>query len=391
MLEEAAGISGLHSRRHEAELRLKGAEQNLERVEDVIAQVGQQLETLKKQSRLAIRYRGLSGEIRKAEAALFHVRWVSARVAEKETEAEQGRLIVQLGDAMHLEKVAQETVEAADQALTPLRDREMAAAAALQRLTIASEQLAEEARRAEARRHELSERLKQVSADVAREQHLLEESEGSLATLSTEKAQLEAEVQGATGRLEAARTEAQAAQAAVGAAEAEARAAADALAQVRARRAQAQRSADDAANRINRLKGQIAEVVRDAAQVKQSLEDDIGVADRRSALEAAQAQAAASELAAVASEDAARTAQAALDAARPALQQIEANLTRLEAEARTLAGVLNRGGPTLWPAIVDSLKVAAGYETALGAALGDDLEASGDAGRANALGGALGR
>src|SRR3990170_1807452 len=71
LLEEAAGISGLHSRRHEAELRLKAAEQNLERVEDVIAQVEAQLEALKKQARLAIRYRGLSGEIRKAEAALF--------------------------------------------------------------------------------------------------------------------------------------------------------------------------------------------------------------------------------------------------------------------------------------------------------------------------------
>jgi len=62
LLEEAAGISGLHSRRHEAELRLKGAEQNLERVEDVINQVTQQLEQLKRQARLATRYRGLSGE-----------------------------------------------------------------------------------------------------------------------------------------------------------------------------------------------------------------------------------------------------------------------------------------------------------------------------------------
>ena len=77
LLEEAAGISGLHSRRHEAELRLKGAEQNLERVEDVINQVTQQLEQLKRQARLATRYRGLSGEIRKAEAMLFHIRWIA--------------------------------------------------------------------------------------------------------------------------------------------------------------------------------------------------------------------------------------------------------------------------------------------------------------------------
>src|SRR5690606_2600315 len=75
-----------------------------------------------------------------------------------------------------------------------------------------------------------------------------------------------------------------------------------------------------------------------------------------------------------------RSAQAVVDAARPALQEIEGRLTRLEAEAQTLSRVLNLGGTSLWPAIVDALKVAPGYETALGAALGDDLEASADAG-----------
>src|SRR6187549_501988 len=88
LLEEAAGISGLHSRRHEAELRLRAAEQNLERVDDVIAQVTAQLEQLKRQARLATRYRNLSGDIRKAEATLFHVRWVAARFAEAETTAQ---------------------------------------------------------------------------------------------------------------------------------------------------------------------------------------------------------------------------------------------------------------------------------------------------------------
>src|SRR6187549_2623279 len=89
LLEEAAGISGLHSRRHEAELRLRAAEQNLERVDDVIAQVTAQLEQLKRQARLATRYRNLSGEIRRAEATLFHIRWITAQAAENETSAEQ--------------------------------------------------------------------------------------------------------------------------------------------------------------------------------------------------------------------------------------------------------------------------------------------------------------
>src|ERR1700693_5025093 len=79
VLEEAAGISGLHARRHEAELRLKAAEHNLERLEDVIAQLAAQIDALKRQARQAVRYRALSQNIRKAEAALFHLRLVEAK------------------------------------------------------------------------------------------------------------------------------------------------------------------------------------------------------------------------------------------------------------------------------------------------------------------------
>src|SRR6185312_16389539 len=78
LLEEAAGISGLHNRRHEAELRLKAAEQNLSRLEDVITEIEQQLDGLKRQARQAVRYRNLSGEIRRAEATVLHLRWLAA-------------------------------------------------------------------------------------------------------------------------------------------------------------------------------------------------------------------------------------------------------------------------------------------------------------------------
>jgi chromosome segregation protein len=380
LLEEAAGISGLHSRRHEAELRLKGAEQNLERVEDVITQVTQQLEQLKRQARLATRYRGLSGEIRKAEATLFHIRWIAARAAEAETEAEQGKLINELASAQHVELEAQKVVFMADQAVQPLRDKEAAAGAALQRLTILAEQLAEEARRAEARRAELTQRIEQTQADATRERALLGESDEALKSAAEERARLEAEAAGEADAFAAAKAAADEALAAVRSAEAEARIAADLEAQVRARRAQAKRGADDAATRIARLKQQIDEVVRDAEGVARQLEADDGVIARRAALEAAQALSAEAEAAAVAAEEATRQAQAALDAARPKLQEVETQLNRLDSEAQTLNRILNGGAKGLWAAIADELKVDAGFETALGAALGDDLEASSDAG-----------
>jgi chromosome segregation protein len=87
LLEEAAGISGLHNRRHEAELRLSAAEQNLARLDDVIGEIDSQLEALKRQARQAVRYRNLSGQIRQAEATVLHLRWLAANEALREAEA----------------------------------------------------------------------------------------------------------------------------------------------------------------------------------------------------------------------------------------------------------------------------------------------------------------
>ncbi|HWZ69781.1 MAG TPA: AAA family ATPase, partial [Stellaceae bacterium] len=83
LLEEAAGTTGLHARRHETELRLKGAEDNLLRLDDVIATIEAQLQTLKKQARQAQRYRRLGEHIRRTEALLLHARW---RAVEAEAE-----------------------------------------------------------------------------------------------------------------------------------------------------------------------------------------------------------------------------------------------------------------------------------------------------------------
>ncbi|NLH79449.1 MAG: AAA family ATPase, partial [Phyllobacteriaceae bacterium] len=88
VLEEAAGISGLHSRRHEAEIRLKGAEQNLERVEDVLTEFESRVESLKRQTRQAVRYRTLSAEIREAEATISHLKWREALAREDEAARE---------------------------------------------------------------------------------------------------------------------------------------------------------------------------------------------------------------------------------------------------------------------------------------------------------------
>src|ERR1700754_1998626 len=87
LLEEAAGISGLHSRRHEAELRLRAAEQNLERQDDVVGELESQIDNLKRQARQASRFKNLSADIRKAEATLLHLRWTIAKQHEAEAQS----------------------------------------------------------------------------------------------------------------------------------------------------------------------------------------------------------------------------------------------------------------------------------------------------------------
>src|SRR5262249_60538118 len=89
VLEEAAGISRVHAGRHEAELRLRAAEHNLARLEEVINQLAGQIDALKRQARQAIRYRAVAERVRKAEATLFHLRWVAANA--ELAEAEQAK------------------------------------------------------------------------------------------------------------------------------------------------------------------------------------------------------------------------------------------------------------------------------------------------------------
>jgi len=186
LLEEAAGITGLHTRRHEAEIRLRGAEANLIRLDDVLGTLDAQLKALRKQARQASRYRNLSGDIRRAEATLFLLRW---RAVERELAT--GR--EQLGEAetrvVQLTGIAAEasTRQAGAAAtLPPLRQAEAEAAAELQRLTIARDGLNEEERRVEAARRDCQARLVQIAADIEREKSLAEDARAAIQALDAE-------------------------------------------------------------------------------------------------------------------------------------------------------------------------------------------------------------
>src|SRR6202048_3735479 len=194
VLEDAAGVAGLHARRHEAELRLKAAETNLTRVEDVIGQLAGQIDGLKKQARQAIRYREVAAKVRKAEAMLFHLRWLEAHAGVAEA-ARTHDLSVREMAARTREQAGAAPIQAVRASGLPaLREAEARAAAGLQRLTNARETLDREEQRAKERVAELDRRLAQVLGDIAREQQQTSDAEVALARLDAEDTELKDEI-----------------------------------------------------------------------------------------------------------------------------------------------------------------------------------------------------
>src|SRR5262245_26865421 len=200
VLEEAAGISGLHARRHEAELRLKAAETNLTRVEDVVRQLATQMDALKRQARQAVRYKSVAAEVRKVEATLFYLRWINAKTDVTDSERAKDLSVRAVADATLAQSEAGKGREGAAAAVPPVREAEARAAAALQRLVIARETLEAEEARAKERIAELDRRLSQFAEDATREQALAADAEAAVQRLSDEEATLQREAQASASR-----------------------------------------------------------------------------------------------------------------------------------------------------------------------------------------------
>jgi len=375
VLEDAAGVAGLHARRHEAELRLKAAETNLTRVEDVIGQLAGQIEGLKKQARQAIRYREVAAKVRKAEAMLFHLRWLQANadVAEAGTTHD-----------LNVREQAERTREQAEAAriqairaseLPGLRESEARAAAGLQRLTNAREMLDREEARAKERVTELDRRLTQFAADIEREQRQLSDADVALARLEAEDGELKDEIKSRVEKRSGADERVSEAEATLAAAERTFSELTTALADLTAKRNQFESNVRTHRDRLARLDQDIANVESEVAKLAAETGGFGDLDALAAAVESAQQTVAQSESSTQASEAAHHAARAKLEASRAPLVEADKRVQRLETEAKTIAKIVNGETKNLWPPIIDGVNVAKGFEKALGAALGDDLDA----------------
>ena len=364
LLEEAAGITGLHSRRHEAELRLRAAETNLERLDDVIGTLNSQLQVLKRQARQATRYRNIAGHLRRQEAIFLYLEAEAARsqmqrTAELLEVAEQA-----VAELTQKAAVAATAQSEAVSALPPLREAEAAAAAGLQRL-----------------------RLEQAGLDREQEQAERERSAGQAVDAGAAAERLDAEEKtlqeasaGEQAAIEAAQNEREARAEEVKTREQELTAQAEALAGEEARLASHSRQLREAEQRVAALRQRLAETERQIAECLAQAIPDQEVTGAEETVRQAEAQVAGGREEAERAEQTLATARTEESAANEALRDIERQRAALEAEAAALTKLLRPSDSGLWPPVVDAVTIQPGYETALGAALGDELDASTDEG-----------
>ena len=205
VLEEAAGISGLYRRRHEAELKLKGTETNLTRVDDVVEQLAGQLSQLARQARQAQRYRAIGEELRKSEGLLLYRRWKEADEARAAAEAELTERTTLAARAEANARNATKLREAAEDKLPALREEEAIAAAVLQRLQVQRDTLSDQEAQALELIETLKRRIDQLGQDIDRESGLNKDAGETIERLEWEQEQLGKASEGHDDKLEEAK------------------------------------------------------------------------------------------------------------------------------------------------------------------------------------------
>ncbi|MCY4300904.1 MAG: AAA family ATPase [Aestuariivita sp.] len=375
ILEEAAGISGLYQRRHEAELKLKGAEDNLGRIEDLIDQLAAQLQQLARQARQASRYRELGDAIRQSEGALLYRRWREADDVRAQSEAQ---LHDQTNHATQAEISAQKMAKeraAHDNALPPLREEESAAAIILQRLIVQKDNLAEMEARALETLQTLQENQEQLFHDLTREEELQDDAKETITRLQNEEQELNKKSKTHDSQLNALAEEAHDAAVTLQDYEMALSQITEDAARLAARHQSAQRLMTDNQTTLKRS----TEEAEKAYQAMNLAEDSLAKAqsdqERARAMDnAARKSSQIAEEKLLSTEVMRAEIQARESEARAQRSEAEGELGALRAEALTL-GKLIQQEITDNKQLIDVVHVDSGYEKALGAALMDDLYA----------------
>jgi chromosome segregation protein len=372
LLEEAAGISGLHARRKDAEQKLRAAEANLARLGEILGDQEQRAAQLRRQARAAERYRKLTDQIRSVEGRLLHARWREAEQAAEAATAEARAAAEEVERIQQAIATAQAAQEQANAALAEKRTK-------LNELREHGHELAHQLAAARARRDTVARRLNELDrldasleADIERETALKGDAERAIAALDEERATIARRLEDSEARSGRIASE-------LSHAEAVSREAEAALAELLARQAamRAERRVAEAA--IDAARAQFARTEQERQRLREqqaALGDGSEQAQARSEAEAKSEAAAQSLKAAEARRVAAEEGRAAAAEARDAAESELATARAAHSAARSEHGALTRALDQGGGAVIAALRAAPGYERALAAALGEDADAA---------------
>jgi chromosome segregation protein len=372
LLEEAAGISGLHARRKDAEQKLRATEANLARLAEILGDQEQRAAQLRRQARAAERYRKLTAEIRGVEARLLHARWVEAERSAEAARAEAQAADEQVATIQAAIAEAQAAQERANAALSERR-RE------LEELREQGHELAHQLAAARARRDTVSRRIAELdrldaslAGDIAREGALQSDAGRAIAQLEIERSAIQQRLEDSEAH--AARIAAELSTAETASREAEA-----ALAELLARQAamRAERRVAEAAleashSQLARTEHEGSKLADQLAALGDGREQEHARAEAEARAEAAAKALAEAEAKRVEAEQGRATAAEQRDGAESRLASARAALCATKSEHDALARALEQGSG----AAIASLKAKPGYERALAAALGEDADAA---------------
>jgi chromosome segregation protein len=378
ILEESAGVSGLYVRRHEAELRLKAADANLARLQDVIAGLETQLDSLKRQSRQASRYRNISNDIRELETLLALAEWMltqetqeTSRKQFQESETLVAECMVRVAELNRVQIGQAEIIPA-------LRDKQAETSAAWQVQNFALQRLDDEEQRITSQIGEAEKSLSQIQSDRTHEQQTTDENAKTLERLGNEEAELQ-EFSDSDAELDRLTADRDLKSQDVARRNEVYQATLEKAANLRASRStllgqlgQDEGRLNSILARIQNLKNQIAQKQAEQGELisTETLTCEINSLDEELSAKKDQEQAARKAL-----ED----AQQHLEDCRNKFQTAREHVSKTKAEIHALESVLSSESQKGFRPVLEDIKADEGFEAALAKALGDTLMASTEA------------
>ncbi|MEH6714267.1 chromosome segregation protein SMC [Parasphingorhabdus flavimaris] len=374
MLEEAAGISGLHVRRRDAEQKLRAAEKNLARLDDILGDMEQRAANLRRQAKQAERYRKLSGEITTVEGRLIYARWKEAAAAADIARAEAETAETRVSEAQSEQQAAVSAQNDSAKALGLLRSevqraREEASESSHRLLTLTNER-----DNLKSRLLDLQAQAQRIHDDNAREDQLTRDAMEALDRLEQDEKRLSTELSGLTKERPDLERAAERSERAASEAEVELAKAVAEEARIQAEIKVANAAVDAAQARHDRLAVELGRLNAERAEMGDEAELQTALAEAIATREAAQVTADGSGGRIAALEEQRVQATTARDAAQSGLATLKAELAGLRSEHHALDRELSKVESA--HKAIDQVKPAPGYERALAAALGDDLLAS---------------